>query len=86
MTSRYRDRDRSLGMDRPITRRQFVNGVSVAVTGSLLSSSWLQAFGVPVSPFQYAPEKDPSYYPPRTHRPSWKSRRRMGNSPCHAGR
>ncbi len=64
MTSRNRDGDHSLGMDRPITRRQFINGVSVAVTGSLLSSPWLKAYGVPGSPFQFAPEKDPGYYPP----------------------
>jgi spermidine dehydrogenase len=56
--------DRTLGMGREITRRDFLNGVSIAVGASLMSanSTWLEAFGVPQSPF--APEKDPSYYPP----------------------
>jgi len=54
-------------MTREITRRDFLNGVSIAVGGSLVANStWLQAFGVPQSPFALpsAPEKDPSYYPP----------------------
>jgi spermidine dehydrogenase len=46
-----------------ITRRDFLNGVSIAVGASLTAGSrWLEAFGIPDSPF--APEKDPSYYPP----------------------
>jgi spermidine dehydrogenase len=57
-------RDRELGMGREITRRDFLNGVSFAVGTSLIAanSTWLHAFGIPQSPF--APEKDPSYYPP----------------------
>jgi spermidine dehydrogenase len=55
--------DRELGMGREITRRDFLNGVSIAVGTSLVANStWLQAFGIPQSPF--APEKDPGYYPP----------------------
>ena len=56
--------DRELGMHQKITRRDFLNGVSFAVGASLLSANplWLEAFGVPHSPF--APEKDPNYYPP----------------------
>src|SRR6202022_4656787 len=59
-----KSQDRNLGMGREITRRDFLNGVSIAVGTSLMSanSTWLEAFGVPQSPF--APEKDPSYYPP----------------------
>ncbi len=55
---------RELGMHQKITRRDFLNGVSFAVGASLLSANplWLEAFGVPHSPF--APEKDPNYYPP----------------------
>jgi spermidine dehydrogenase len=51
-------------MDRNITRRDFLNGVSLAVGSSLLpaKAKWLEAFGLPESPF--APEKDPGYYPP----------------------
>jgi spermidine dehydrogenase len=57
-------RDRELGMNREITRRDFLNGVSMAVGTSLVpaNSNWLHAFGMPESPF--APEKDPAYYPP----------------------
>src|SRR5271163_3542036 len=59
-----RDHDRELGMGREITRRDFLNGVSIAVGTSLIAanSTWLHAFGIPQSPFD--PEKDPSYYPP----------------------
>src|SRR5579862_3851679 len=46
-----------------ITRRDFLNGVSIAVGAKLVAGSpWLEAFGIPHSPF--APEKDPGYYPP----------------------
>ncbi len=57
-------RDRELGMQRPITRRDFLNGFSLAVAGSLAlpESIWTEAFGLPDSPF--APEKEPGYYPP----------------------
>jgi len=55
--------DRELGMGRDITRRDFLNGVSVAVGASLLaSSSWADAFGLADSPF--APENEAGYYPP----------------------
>ena len=56
--------DRELGMQHKITRRDFLNGVSFTVGASLLAANplWLEAFGVPQSPF--APEKDPTYYPP----------------------
>jgi spermidine dehydrogenase len=60
----WKKQDRELGMDQKITRRDFLNGVSFAVGASLLAANplWLEAFGVPQSPF--APEKDPNYYPP----------------------
>ncbi|MGA7080811.1 MAG: FAD/NAD(P)-binding protein [Terriglobales bacterium] len=58
-----KNRDRELGMGREITRRDFLNGIGIAVGTSLLANStWLHAFGIPESPF--APEKDPTYYPP----------------------
>jgi spermidine dehydrogenase len=59
-----RRRDGELGMQRQITRRDFLNGVSFAVGASLLAVNplWSEAFGLPQSPF--APEKDPNYYPP----------------------
>jgi spermidine dehydrogenase len=55
--------DQELGMGRTITRRDFLNGVSIAVGASLVAGSpWVDAFGVANSPF--APEKDADYYPP----------------------
>jgi len=63
-----KNHDRELGMGREITRRDFLNGISIAVGTSFMAanSTWLEAFGVPQSPFArpFAPEKDPSYYPP----------------------
>ena len=42
----------------------FLNGLSVAIGAALLpfDEKWLDAFGIPQSPF--APEKSPDYYPP----------------------
>ena len=56
--------DEDLGMDREIDRRDFLNGFSVAIGSSLVSPhlKWLEALGLPQSPF--APEKASSYYPP----------------------
>ena len=42
-------------MHRDITRRDFLNGVGVTITGSLFSASPMRVFGV---------EGDPAYYPP----------------------
>src|ERR1700722_5530447 len=55
-------RDRALGMDRTITRRDFLNGCAVTVGASLAASSpaWLEAMSAPDA----AAEKDPSYSPP----------------------
>jgi spermidine dehydrogenase len=57
-------RDAELGMKRSITRRDFLNGFSLAVGGSLAlpCGLWGEVFGLPGSPV--AAEKDPSYYPP----------------------
>ena len=52
--------DHHLGMDRPITRRDFLNGVSIAVAGSLLGTSWIAGCGS----WELAREKDGEYYPP----------------------
>jgi spermidine dehydrogenase len=51
--------DRSLGMQRKISRRDFVNGVSVATTGALLLPKWALALDQ-----DYAPERAADYYPP----------------------
>ncbi len=57
-------RDRELGMYRAITRRDFLNGFSIAIGGTLAfrHHAWFDSFGLPQSPF--APEKESSYYPP----------------------
>jgi len=74
-------RDRELGLDRSITRRDFLNGVGVAVTGSLLSPPSLEAFGI--LPEEFAPEKEPGYYPPAltglrgSHDGSWEVAHQM---------
>jgi len=47
-------RDRNLGMDRSITRRDFLNGVGVTVGGSLLSSPVARAMGL-LAPDRYPP-------------------------------
>ncbi len=55
--------DQELGMDRTISRRDFLNGVSIAVGASLVAGSpWIDAFGVANSPF--AVPKEAEYYPP----------------------
>jgi len=48
--------DRALGMDRAITRRDFLNGVAVGVGGLALPAWMLDQAD--------APEKAASYYPP----------------------
>jgi spermidine dehydrogenase len=57
-------RDHELGMNRKITRRDFLDGVALAVGGSVLASSarWLHGLGP--TDLAFAPEKDPNYYPP----------------------
>ncbi len=56
-----KSRDRELGMGRPITRRDFLDGVSVAVAGSLFSKGTARASG---RAQETALEKRPGYYPP----------------------
>ncbi len=51
--------DQELGMEREITRRDFLNGVAVGV-GALAAPGW--AFGADEP--EFAPEKSPDYYPP----------------------
>jgi len=51
--------DEDLGMDRPISRRDFLNGVALAIGSGLISPAAL-AFDESA----YAPEKAPGYYPP----------------------
>jgi spermidine dehydrogenase len=61
---KYGKPEKKLGMDREISRRDFLDGFSVAIGSSLASHhlNWLEPFGLPRSSF--APEKAPDYYPP----------------------
>ncbi len=56
-------RDRELGMHRKITRRDFLDGVAVAVGGAAVSlgAPWL---GAQQAASSFAPEKAPGYDPP----------------------
>ena len=51
--------DRSLGLDRAITRRDFLNGVALTVAGSVLAPELARA-----AQQEFAPERAPDYYPP----------------------
>ena len=58
-----RSRDRELGMDRLITRRDFLNGVAVGAGGAL-AAAWLPGLewaGESEKPFA---QDEPGYYPP----------------------
>jgi spermidine dehydrogenase len=59
--------DRELGMHRNITRRDFISGVSVALTSSLLPTSKVDAFSTAMAQAQaegQAPPASGEYYPP----------------------
>lgn len=51
--------DRALGMDRSITRRDFINGVAIPIAATLALPDWAAALVQ-----EYAPEQAPDYYPP----------------------
>ena len=57
-------RDRELGMDQPIRRRDFLNGMSLAIGASLAAPSALWTAMLSASDQAYAPEKAAAYYPP----------------------
>ncbi len=59
-----RDNDRALGMHRQIPRRDFLNGMSVAVGATLLRPGDFWSNVLADSAQSFAPEKDPTYYPP----------------------
>ena len=54
--------DRDLGMRRDVSRRDFLNGAAVALTGSMLAPPWLEAWGLGQG--AGSPEQAPDYYPP----------------------
>jgi spermidine dehydrogenase len=51
--------DLELGLDRAITRRDFLNGVRLTVVGAMLAPELLRAAAQ-----EFAPERAPDYYPP----------------------
>jgi spermidine dehydrogenase len=56
MKHKWNDEDRALGMDRQITRRDFLNGVALTIGAALLPAGKATA--------NLSPETKPDYYPP----------------------
>ncbi len=57
-------KDRELGMNRTIDRRDFLNGMGVAIGASLIEPGSFWGDVLADSDNRYAPEKEPGYYPP----------------------
>ena len=58
-------KDRELGMDRAITRRDFLNGVAVGVGGTLAAGGFgSETLLAAAALDEFAPEKEADYYPP----------------------
>ena len=58
-------RDRELGVNREITRRDFLNGVAIGVGGTLIGGGMGTETMIPAAALdEFAPEKAPDYYPP----------------------
>lgn len=55
--------DKKLGMDRPITRRDFINGVAVGVGGAA-ASSLIPGIDFAADPSGISRQNKPGYYPP----------------------
>ena len=53
--------DENLGLNAPISRRDFLNGVAVAIGGAAIGSRTIDLLGAGQAP---APEQAPDYYPP----------------------
>src|SRR5258708_5762212 len=72
-------RDQELGMQRSIARRDFLNGVGVAVGASLVAPSSILCEMLNAAEAEYAPEKQAAYYPPAktgmrgSHDGSWEA-------------
>jgi spermidine dehydrogenase len=70
-------------MDRPIPRRDFLNGASVAIGATLLQPGSFWARVLADSDNSYAPETEPGYYPPAktgmrgSHDGSWEAAHAM---------
>jgi spermidine dehydrogenase len=64
---RDRKKDNEVGLPHEITRRDFLNGFSIAVGGAIAlpGSAWAEAFGLPADDGQEAvAQNSPGYYPP----------------------
>jgi spermidine dehydrogenase len=60
-----RKNDRELGMNRGITRRDFLNGVAIGVGGTLVGGRvGTETLLAAAALDEFAPEKAPDYYPP----------------------
>ncbi len=58
-------KDRELGMDRSVTRRDFLNGVAVGVGGTLVGGTLgAETLLAAAALDDFAPEKAAGYYPP----------------------
>ena len=58
-------KDRELGMQCPITRRDFLNGVAIGVGGTIAGGAvGADTLLAAAALEEYAPEKAPNYYPP----------------------
>src|SRR5712664_4155551 len=58
-------KDKYLGMDREITRRDFLNGVAIGVGGTLVGGGiGTETLLAAAALDEFAPEKAPDYYPP----------------------
>src|ERR1700733_6146848 len=62
MTKRRRPSDKALGMDRPIDRRDFLNGVAVAI--GAIGAGGLGSLAEAADPASPWPQDQPGYYPP----------------------
>src|SRR5437764_12620868 len=57
-------KDKDLGMDREITRRDFLNGVAIGVGGTLIGRGiGKETLLATTALDEFAPEKAPDYYP-----------------------
>ena len=58
-------KDKDLGMDREITRRDFLNGVAAGLGGTLVGGGFGRETLLAAAAIdEFAPEKAPDYYPP----------------------
>src|ERR1700675_3732437 len=55
--------DRKLGMDRPIARRDFLNGVAIGVGGAV-AACWIPGLEWSAEAAEFFAQDKPGYYPP----------------------